>query len=76
MTIYLFIHFIHIDTNNLGLKVPGPYYAELFGQLSLPQSPRQETFLPSEGFESTEESVTLSDSLRRLNKKLYKNILL
>ena len=65
--IYLFIYlFIYIDTNNSGLKVPGHYQAELFGQISLPQSPRQETFLASAGFESTEESVTLSDAPRRL----------
>ena len=43
--------FIYIDTNNWGLKVPGPYQAELFGQISLPQSPRQETFWASAGFE-------------------------
>ena len=38
------ILFIYIDTNNSGLKVPGPYQAELLGQTSLPSSPRQETF--------------------------------
>ena len=54
--------FIYIDTNNSGLKVPGHYQAELFGQISLPQSPRQETFWASVRFESTEESVMLSDA--------------
>ena len=41
-------------------------YLFIFGQISLPQSPRQETFWASVGFESTEESVTLSDAPRRL----------
>ena len=48
-----------MNTNNLGLKVHDPYKAELFGQISQPQSPRQETFWASAGFESTEKSVTL-----------------
>ena len=56
-----YLLFIYIDTDNSELKVPGPYQAELFGQISLPQSPRQETFWASAGFESTQESVTLSD---------------
>ena len=56
---YLFIYlFIYIDT----------YKAELLGQISLPQSPRQETFWASAGLESTEKSVTLSDAPRRLNE--------
>ena len=46
--------FIYMDTNNYGLKV----LAQIFGQISLPQCPRQETFWASAGFESTEESVT------------------
>ena len=50
------------------MKVPGPYEAEVFGQISLPQSSRQETFLPSAGFESVEESATLSNAPRRLEK--------
>ena len=58
--------FIHIDTNNCGLEVPGPYQAELFGQISLPQSPRQETFWALMGFEGTEKSVTISDAPRRI----------
>ena len=36
----------------------------MFGQISLQLSPRQETFWVSSGFESTEESVTLSDAPR------------
>ena len=73
LCIYLFIFiysisFIHIDTNNWRLKVPGTYQAELFGQIPLPESPRQKTFLASAGFESIEESVTLSDAPRRLAK--------
>ena len=48
------------------MRVPGPYLAELFGQLSLSQNPRQETFWASAGFESVEKSVTLSDAPRRL----------
>ena len=54
--IYIYYSFIYlyIDTNNSGLKVPSHYQAELFGQISLPQSPRQETFWASAGFESTE----------------------
>ena len=63
---YLFYLFFHIDTNNWGLKVPGPYQAELFGQISLTQSPRQETFWASAGFESVMESVTLLDAPRQL----------
>ena len=35
--------------------------AELFGQISLLQSPRQETFWASAGFERTEESVMPTD---------------
>ena len=47
---YLFID--EKDTENCGLKVPRPYEAQLFGQTFLPQSPRQETFWASAGFES------------------------
>ena len=43
----------------------------LFGQISLPQSPRQETFWASTGIESTEESVTVSDVLL----KYYQNFI-
>ena len=46
---------MYIDTNNWGLKV------ELFGQISLPQSPRQGTFWASAGFKSTDESVTFKN---------------
>ena len=62
VAIYLCIYlFIYIDTNNSGLKVPGLYQEKILRQISLPQSPRQETFWALVGFESTEESVTLSD---------------
>ena len=44
------------------MKVTGSYKAELFGQISLSQSPRHETFWALVGLESTEESVTLSDA--------------
>ena len=33
------------------MKVTGSYLAELFGQISLPQSPRYETFWALAGFE-------------------------
>ena len=47
---YLFIYlFIYIDT----------YKAELLGQISLPQIPRQDTFWVLMGFESTDKSLTL-----------------
>ena len=51
------------------MKVLGPYYAEIFGQIFLPQSPRQEKFWVLAGFESIEESVMLSDASLRLNFK-------
>ena len=44
------------------------------GQISQPQSPRQETFWASAGFESTEESETLSDTPRQLANPLHSNI--
>ena len=43
-------------------------------QISLLQGPRQETFWASAGFESTEESVTLSDAPRRLQHVLYNSM--
>ena len=63
---FVYSPFIYVDTNNWGLKVLGPYESEFFGQISLPQSPRQETFWASAGFESIVELLTLSDAPRRL----------
>ena len=40
----------------------------LFGQISLPQSPRQETFWESAGFDSVEKLATLSDAPRWLKE--------
>ena len=42
--------------------MPRSHHAQLFGQIPLPQSPRQEAILASEGFENNEKSVTLSDA--------------
>ena len=53
---------IYIGTYEWGLKVRGPYQAEPLGQISLTQSPRQETFWASAGFENTENPVMLSDA--------------
>ena len=39
-----------------------PILSRAFRRISLPQIPRQETFWASAGFESTEESVMLSDA--------------
>ena len=35
-----------------------------FGQISLPQNPRQETFLAAAGYENAEKLATLSVALR------------
>ena len=43
-----------------------PILSRAFREISLPQSPRQETFWASAGFERAEESVTLSDVPRLL----------
>ena len=53
--LFIFL-FINIDTDNSGLEVLGPYQAELFGQIFILKSPRQETLWTSTGFESAEES--------------------
>ena len=53
----LFIY--HIDIDNWGLKVPSLYQSQPFGQISLPQSPRQETLWALTGFESTAKTVML-----------------
>ena len=43
-------------------KYPAHIKHSFFGQISLPQSPRQETFWASAGFESTEKLPTLPDA--------------
>ena len=63
---FFFIYFIYVDTNNSGLKVP--ILSRAF-RANIPQRPRQETFWASVGFESTEESVTLSDAPHRTIKE-------
>ena len=57
-----YLLFIYIDTDNSELKVPGPYQAELFGQISLPKSPGQETFWASAGFERVSNTIRCSTS--------------
>ena len=56
---YLFNYYIVIESN-------------FSGKYSY-QGPRQEIFWASAGFESTEESVTLSDASRRLAHKRFKS---
>ena len=52
--------------SDIRMMIPLTFAFKIPLKISLPQIPRQETFWASAGFESTEESVTLSDAPHRL----------